>query len=167
MAVPCGKCEECIESKRSQIRVRMYLEQMSHDVPPIFVTLTYNNDNLPQDGVSREDLKRFLNRFHLYLGRAGRPTYFRHVFFSEYGSQNGRPHYHGIIFGHGVEDTYKDKMQFFQILEKAWEKAMSVLILFIPVRSAMFPNISVKILSSILVKVVTLISGLLLVVMAD
>lgn len=122
MAVPCGKCLECIESKRSQIRVRMYLEQMSHDVPPIFVTLTYNNENLPADGVSREDVKKFLNRFHLYLGRAGRSTYFRHVFFSEYGSKNGRPHYHGIIFGHAVEDTYKDKMEFFDILEKAWGK---------------------------------------------
>lgn len=122
MAVPCGKCLECIESKRSQIRVRMYLEQMSHDVPPIFVTLTYNNENLPADGVSREDVKKFLNRFHLYLGRAGRSTYFRHVFFSEYGSLNGRPHYHGIIFGHSVEDTYKDKMEFFDILEKAWGK---------------------------------------------
>ena len=122
MVVPCGKCLECIESKRSQIRVRMYLEQMSHDVPPIFVTLTYNNENLPVDGVSREDVKKFLNRFHLYLGRAGRSTYFRHVFFSEYGSLNGRPHYHGIIFGHSVEDTYKDKMEFFDILEKAWGK---------------------------------------------
>ncbi|MCM1356617.1 MAG: hypothetical protein NC212_09475 [Staphylococcus sp.] len=122
MAVPCGKCLECIESKRSAIRVRMYLEQMSHEVPPIFVTLTYNNEHLPSDGVSKTDVKRFLNRLHLYLGRAGRSTYFRHVFFSEYGHKNGRAHYHGVLFGLDLKDTYDDRMEFFNVLEKAWGK---------------------------------------------
>lgn len=123
MPVPCNKCLECMESKQSAIRVRMLLEQMSHDCPPLFVTLTYNNENLPSDGVSKTDVRRFLNRLHLYLGRAGFPTYFRHVFFSEYGSLNKRPHYHGILYG--IDWLTEDlRWQFFEILEKAWGKGI-------------------------------------------
>lgn len=121
MAVNCNKCLECVESKRSALRVRMYLEQMSHDCPPVFFTLTYNNENLPEDGVSKSDVRKFLNRFHLYLGRAGYPTYFRHVVFSEYGSLHGRPHYHGIFYGlDWVNDL--NIQDFFDVLEKAWGK---------------------------------------------
>lgn len=122
MPVPCNKCMECIESKQSAIRVRMHLERMSHDSTPLFFTLTYNNEHLPADGVSMTDVKRFLNRMHLYLGRAGRPTYFRHVVFSEYGSLNGRPHYHGIFYGIDWIVNDSDRIEFFNILEKAWGK---------------------------------------------
>ncbi|WGL30897.1 replication initiator protein [Dipodfec virus UOA04_Rod_495] len=119
MAVNCNKCLECVESKRSALRVRMYLEQMSHNCPPVFFTLTYNNENLPEDGVSKSDVRKFLNRLHLYLGRAGYPTYFRHVVFSEYGSLHGRPHYHGIFYGlDWVNDL--NIQEFFEVLEKAW-----------------------------------------------
>lgn len=122
MAVPCNKCFECIESKRSALRTRMLLEQMSHqNCPQIFVTLTYNDENLPSDGVSREDVRRFLNRFHLYLGRAGFPTYFRHVFFSEYGSLHGRPHYHGLLYGINYL-TDSMRLKFLEVLEKSWNK---------------------------------------------
>lgn len=122
MQVPCNKCLECVESKRSALRTRMLLEQMSHEnCPQIFITLTYNNDHLPADGVSRDDVRRFLNRFHLYLGRAGFPTYFRHVMFSEYGSLRGRPHYHGLLYGiNWLTDNLR--LKFIEVLEKAWNK---------------------------------------------
>lgn len=122
MPVPCNKCVECMESKQSAIRVRMLLEQMSHNCSPVFITLTYDNDHLPADGVSKTDVKRFLNRLHLYLGRAGYSTYFRHVMFSEYGSFRGRAHYHGILYGlDWIKDCFDDAA-FFSILEKAWSK---------------------------------------------
>lgn len=121
MPVPCNKCMECQASKQSAIRVRMLLEQMSHECAPIFFTLTYNNEHLPADGVSQTDVKRFLNRLHLYLGREGFPTYFRHVVFSEYGSLRGRPHYHGILYGLDWLD-YPKYPDFFRVLEKAWGK---------------------------------------------
>ena len=122
MQVPCNKCLECVESKRSAIRTRMLLEQMSHNgCPQVFITLTYNDENLPSDGVSREDVRRFLNRFHLYLGRAGYPTYFRHVVFSEYGSLHQRPHYHGLLYGIDWLTDY-NRLFFIDILEKAWSK---------------------------------------------
>lgn len=121
MPVPCNKCMECQASKQSAIRVRMLLEEKCHDCLPVFFTLTYNDDHLPVGGVSQTDVKRFLNRLHLYLGRAGFSTYFRHVVFSEYGSLKGRPHYHGILYGLDWL-RYELFPEFFNILEKAWGK---------------------------------------------
>ncbi len=136
--VPCNKCMECQASKQSAIRVRMLLEQMCHDCAPIFFTLTYNDEHLPVGGVSQTDVKRFLNRLHLYLGRAGFPTYFRHVVFSEYGSLKGRPHYHGILYG---LDWLKYELypKFFEILEKAWGKGF---VRYEPVQGRAFKYVS-------------------------
>lgn len=95
----CGHCIECAKKKQSDIRNRMRLEQMCYDCPPIFLTLTYNDKFLPEDGVNRDHIAKFFNRLHLNLFRSGHNQFFRHICFSEYGSKHGRPHYHAIIFG--------------------------------------------------------------------
>lgn len=124
--VPCCKCPECAQQKQRDIRSRMVCEQVGHgDVLPLFLTLTYNNANLPEDGVSVSDVKYFLKRLHLYLQRSGKSDgYFRHILFSEYGSTTGRAHYHAILFGLDTSNFYGKKFvdEFIPIVEKAWNK---------------------------------------------
>lgn len=45
--VPCGKCEECKRSKINGLTARAYQEYLDNDKRAIFVTLTYNDYNLP------------------------------------------------------------------------------------------------------------------------
>lgn len=118
MPVPCGNCVECKASKASHIKSRMLLEQVGHDTTPYFVTLTYDDLHLPSDGVCQRDVTLFLKRLHINLQRSGYSSEFRHVFFSEYGTQYGRPHYHGIIFG--LCDLSK-LCDILHIIEKSWQ----------------------------------------------
>lgn len=97
ITVPCGHCLECLKSKQTSLQSRMLLEQLRYkDVPPLFLTLTYDDDHLPPDGVSVRDCQLFFKRFRKYY-----PEYkdFRYILFSEYGSLRQRPHYHAIIYG--------------------------------------------------------------------
>lgn len=110
--VPCGHCSPCIMQKRSQIKSRLILEQYSHDATsiPLFLTLTYNDANLPADGVSVEDVQGFLKRFRSYV-EYHHPVnqLFRYACFSEYSPEKGRAHYHLLIYGFTVSprDVYK------------------------------------------------------------
>lgn len=98
--VSCGRCPVCVMRKRNDLKNKMLLEQSCYDVPPIFLTLTYRDSDLPEDGVSVRDVQLFLKRFRSYVSYHY-PNFskFRYICFSEYGSLRGRPHYHLLIFG--------------------------------------------------------------------
>lgn len=98
--VDCGKCSSCVLKRRKSWKYKMLLEQSCYDCPPIFLTLTYNNEHIPSDGVSIRDVQLFLKRFRSYVDYHY-PGFskFRYVCFSEYGKQHGRAHYHLLIFG--------------------------------------------------------------------
>lgn len=100
MCVPCGKCDACRLSKRYNLRNRMILEQYGRKAPMYFVTLTYNDEHLPDDGVSVRDCQLFFKRFRERLyAQYGYTAPFRYILFSEYGKLRGRAHYHFIVFG--------------------------------------------------------------------
>lgn len=63
-----------------------------------FITLTYNDEYLPHRSVlQHKDVQDFIKRT--------RKKYkLRYYCGGEYGPENGRPHYHIIIFGHDWED---------------------------------------------------------------
>lgn len=66
-----------------------------------FLTLTYSDASLPDDySVSARPLQLFMKR----LRRAIAPMRCRFFACGEYGDDNGRPHYHAIIFGFGFPD---------------------------------------------------------------
>lgn len=131
----CGKCVECGIQKQKDWRSRMFLEQLCYDRPPLFVTLTYNDSNLPSDGVSKEDIAKFFNRLHLYCSRLVGPTEFpndfRHVCFSEYGSLRHRPHYHAILFNFAYEWFCPDDLDIAivkanEFIHKCWGKGFTL-----------------------------------------
>jgi hypothetical protein len=95
-AVPfgCGQCLPCRINKRRLWTSRIVLESMCHS-DSAFVTLTYDNDHLPDNGsLVPEHLKNWqkLLRYHADI---------KLRFFSvgEYGDKTHRPHYHAAVFG--------------------------------------------------------------------
>lgn len=121
---PCGKCYACLK-KRSNDWVCRLNEEHKHAVVSYFVTLTYDDFNVPHvepyeytainvDGtedkclakptilspyieiVSKRDIQLWLKRFRKLIAKQG--IKLRYFISSEYGPQTFRPHYHCIMF---------------------------------------------------------------------
>ena len=110
-SVPCGQCPACIMAKRREWTLRCIYEQTVHE-SSIFVTLTYNNDNLPKN---RRLVKKDLQLFFKRLRHLTPP--FKYYACGEVGDRFGRPHYHAIIFG--LSDNHKEYINI------AWEKGFT------------------------------------------
>lgn len=113
-AVPCGKCAQCVKSKLKvwTFRIENHLRVTSN---PLFVTLTYSNENLPYcvdedtgeifniPTLKKRDCQLFFKRLRKSYEKSRKTkklpikkiSYF---LVGEYGSRFGRPHYHAIIF---------------------------------------------------------------------
>lgn len=65
-----------------------------------FVTLTYSDEHLPSDGsLHKPHFQAFMKRLRAQLGH--RISY---LHCGEYGDDNGRPHYHALLFGYRPPD---------------------------------------------------------------
>lgn len=92
--VPCGKCIPCLMNKRAEWCFRL---EQEHRVSKSahFVTLTYDQKHLRMDNsLEKRDLQLYLKR----LRKKDETTRIRYYAVGEYGSKNGRPHYHIILF---------------------------------------------------------------------
>lgn len=98
--LPCGKCIECLNTYSTEFAVRCMLEAKEHQ-NNCFVTLTYNDDNLPSE-LSKRDLQLFTKKLRFHLDKLG--VSIRVFQCGEYGEKNGRPHYHMMIFGWCPDD---------------------------------------------------------------
>lgn len=98
--IPCGKCIGCRLEKARQWAVRCVHEAQMYPENS-FITLTYNNENLPKDrNIQKRDLQLFFKR----LRKALSPKEIRYYACGEYGDKMGRPHYHACLFNHDFED---------------------------------------------------------------
>lgn len=80
----------------------MILESLSHPAS-CFVTLTYNDDHIPEGGtLNPDDTKLFLKR----LRKAYHPLKLRYYLVGEYGDRTLRPHYHIALFGVPPDAVY-------------------------------------------------------------
>ena len=81
--------------------MRIMNEVRMHDVS-CFVTLTYNDENLPKDNtLVKEDLQKFWKdlRYRIF------PEKIRYFASGEYGDETQRPHYHAVIFNYFPDDA--------------------------------------------------------------
>lgn len=102
MYVPCGQCFECKQKQSREWAFRILLESKLYE-KNCFVTLTYENENLPEDcGVHRRAVQLFMKR----LRKSLEPHKIRYFYCGEYGKKFGRPHYHCIIFDYFPDDAY-------------------------------------------------------------
>jgi len=106
--IPCRKCTGCRLEYSRQWAMRIYHEQ-SLWPDNIFVTLTYDNDNLPKIGkkgnLVKEDFQNFMKRLrqpNKELNWNPKPLRYFHA--GEYGEKNDRPHYHAAIFNCNFSD---------------------------------------------------------------
>lgn len=119
LVVPCGKCELCREKQVQQWCTRAMLESEGYNDYPMFVTLTYDEAHLPEDGLSEESVTLFVKRLRKFLGKER----IKYMVCGEYGSKHGRPHYHFMFFGisRRPEETYQQ--YFYRVTDvccKAW-----------------------------------------------
>jgi len=95
---PCGKCVWCQKRKQQEWVIRMQEELKVSDLG-LFVTLTYNDENIPTENdlpcVCKRDVQLYLKRLRKSLS-----PYFtvRYFLCSEYGMKTFRPHYHAVLF---------------------------------------------------------------------
>lgn len=117
--VSCGKCLGCRSDQARQWAIRMVHESQVR-FPSYFVTLTYDNEKLPDDqSVRPEHLTGFVKllrqererdykkRFpQLSMAECRRRTRFSYYGVGEYGEHTRRPHYHLCLFGYDLPDLH-------------------------------------------------------------
>lgn len=104
LALPCGKCLGCRTARATQWAQRCGHEARRYDFNT-FVTLTYDDDNLPESGALQpQHLTNFLKRLRSHASRRSdgvatdRTSTIRYFGCGEYGERQKRPHYHAILF---------------------------------------------------------------------
>lgn len=109
-AFGCGQCMPCRINRKRLWVSRIMLEAMCHG-DSLFVTLTYDNDHLPENlSVSKKEVQDWLKRLRFAI----EPRRIKYYAVGEYGTLSGRPHYHAIIFGLNEYDR--------RTIEHSWDK---------------------------------------------
>lgn len=94
MVLPCGQCIGCRMDRVEQWGLRCMHEAQMHEHNS-FLTLTYDDEHLPADySIRKPVFQKFMKRLRFDL-----LSKIRFYACGEYGDQNGRPHYHALIFG--------------------------------------------------------------------
>lgn len=108
--LPCGQCIGCRLERSRQWAMRCIDEASLFD-DNSFITLTYNDANLPKDkSLHPEDFQLFMKRLRQDVWRRSHRRNVRFFHCGEYGSVDFRPHYHGLLFNLGFKDRYYWKM---------------------------------------------------------
>lgn len=142
LKVPCGKCIGCILDKANDWATRCYCETKGW-TNNCFITLTYNDKNLPEnEQLRKKDLQDFWKRLRYHYqgketwvnpqnGRIENPI--RYFACGEYGPKTKRPHYHACVFNWKPSDLkfYKenhqgDKLYTSKELTKIWGKGFVI-----------------------------------------
>lgn len=94
LRLPCGRCTECISKRAIEWSLRARHEISCHKENS-FITLTYDQDNLPSINHIKIEFQKFLKRLRKHLKQK-----IRYMVSHEYGSKTFRPHHHVILFGY-------------------------------------------------------------------
>lgn len=133
--LPCGKCIACRLNKVYEWAIRCVHEASCWE-NNCFITLTYSDDNLPENGqLVLAHIQGFIKRLRFkYQGVQPVPFgedqfkhQIRYYYCGEYGEKLQRPHYHVLVFNFDFPDRRKwgKKRQGYQlyrskVLESLW-----------------------------------------------
>ena len=125
--VPCGKCSACRLAKRKEWAVRCAMEAKEYGDNCSFITLTYEDLSVIKGHLVKKDLQGFIKKLR------NKGYKFRYFGCGEYGTLNGRPHYHIILFGYRPKDlklfsTSETGVEMFtsKELDEVWNKGLVV-----------------------------------------
>lgn len=128
VSVPCGQCIGCRLERSRQWAIRCVHEAQLHEENS-FITLTYDNENLPPDKSLHVDhFQKFMKRLRKRFGPNIR---FFHC--GEYGEKFARPHYHACLFNFDFRDKklWKEvrgnKLYVSKSLEELWPFGFSTI----------------------------------------
>ena len=128
----CGQCTGCRTEYARQWAMRLVLEQkywQGKKKSSIFITLTYDNDNLPEHNtLIKKDFQDFMKRLRWKKhSTKENPVRFFHC--GEYGDKFSRPHYHAILFNTNFSDRKQLQghkgLTTSETLSKLWGKGHS------------------------------------------
>ena len=119
MTIPCGQCTGCRSEYSRQWALRNMHEASLTPNNNCFITLTYNEENIPQN--NSLDKKAF-PKFIRSLRKRNKETKIRYYACGEYGDNFGRPHYHAILFNYFPDDTVHLKKDLYtsKSISDAW-----------------------------------------------
>jgi hypothetical protein len=131
MQIGCGQCVGC-RLKKSQEWALRCLHEASLHKSNCFITLTYNDQNLPINGsLKKKDFQGFMKRlrFNYVPKNPRKDQLIRFYMAGEYGDRNSRPHYHALLFNFCPDDLVAapsskpgKEIYFSPTLEKIWGK---------------------------------------------
>lgn len=115
---PCGKCPNCVKRRVQGWTFRL-LEEQKVSSSAIFITLTYNDENLPfsENGLptlDKTDVQKYHKRLRKHIATLEKPR-LKYYTCGEYGTETFRPHYHSIMFN--LPEFY---IEFDEVLEDIW-----------------------------------------------
>lgn len=139
--IPCGQCIGCRLEKSRQWALRCVHEASLYE-RNCFITLTYNDENLPENkSLIKKHFQDFirslrdkinydksLNPEHRIFPSHDSPRYFH---CGEYGEENARPHYHALLFNFDFPDKILIKrsetgdLYESKILSETWAKGFA------------------------------------------
>lgn len=125
--IPCGKCIGCRLEYSRQWAIRCVHEALMYE-KNVFVTLTYDDDHVPDELVLR-DVQLFLKR----LRKEKNGSRVRFFSCGEYGEKFSRPHFHIILFNCDFDDKvyYKtvrgNRLYVSPTLDRLWNKGYAVI----------------------------------------
>lgn len=137
--LPCGRCSGCRADISNEWALRCVHEASLYS-NNIFITLTYNNENLPEFmDLRKTDFQLFMKRFRgKYEGIDTvvkrdssidkRVNPIRYFMCGEYGENFDRPHYHACIFNFDFDDKILfnvkkgNKIYTSEKLDRLWSK---------------------------------------------
>lgn len=146
--VPCGKCIACRLERSRQWAMRIMNEARFYE-SSLFITLTYNNDNLPfapfynvesgeleqRPALVPEHLKKFMKDLRRYFDYHYGHQGIRFFGCGEFGDSYARPHFHVILFNCFFDDQkhwFSRKVDgrtvwtdTSEILSKIWKKGIT------------------------------------------
>lgn len=117
----CGRCMSCCIAKQSSLQFlaqKELLKVYKSGLGASFVTLTYNDNNvpyvsadLPYQTLQKDDFQKFMKRLRFESDKLNIKCKF--IACGEYGDKLGRPHYHLALFG--LSDALAQS-----IIKKVW-----------------------------------------------
>jgi len=110
MALPCGKCPNCMKRRTSGWSFRL-IKEGERSETALFVTLTYDTKYVPltKNGfmsLNKRHIQTYMKRLRKLSDKK-----LKYYVCGEYGSKRDRPHYHMIIFNADAEKV-----------ERAWSE---------------------------------------------
>lgn len=117
--VPCNKCFICTDRHSQMWQFRGIAETNSSTSRTYFITLTYNNEFLPYNGVTPTAIQLFMKRLRNNLDKKGITHELKYYACGEYGKNTQRPHYH-LVLWHFPDNQFNNLSEILNFIQLSW-----------------------------------------------